>query len=935
MPGPQSHRELAERRVGATLRDKYRIERVLGVGGMATVYLGVHRNGHKVAVKILHPELSKSATQRERFIREGYVANSIEHPGAVRVLDDDVAEDGCPFLVIELLDGSTLEERRRRAAGKLELREVLAIGYSLCDALAAAHDKGVVHRDIKPENVFIRGDGSLKILDFGIAKVVSEEAALGGLAGTPAFMPPEQALGDIMGPIDARADLWAAGATMFTLLTGRFVHDASRTTEFLMSTVTKSAPPLLEIAPESPQIVANIIDTALAYDREDRFVDAREMRDAIGEAYQELFGEALGVTLPRGSAGVLHAAGPHSMHPPPGRSSMRPPVSPVSSRSGVPSGRNHQISIQTLTDVPPTIPGNSGDATIVDKHSPHEESPPSVSGSINTSGPESTIAPPTLSGAPPPRTNRPRAVFAMAAGMGMLVTMAVLFGIRAARQSQLSSSDLTTPQACLGSNCAKTGCNSNAECVAETGGKPAVCRKDTGVCIKLETDQCRVLADKSEVENDSTIWIGAMYPYGPKGSTYGKQSARAIELARKDFKEIGGIPAVSLGGKPRPLGVVLCDDSENPDPSAKHLVETVNVPVILGFARSKEVMDLANTYFLPKGVFALASNTANMLADIPHAPGEPRLVLRATISAGIVNPPKAALVETLVEPLLRARHVLRPNEAMRIAIIRSNNASGVSHADQLLSHLQQSGKIAAGNSEFVQQFVVPDELERNDKLDALFPLADSVAKFAPHVVLEAGTDQKPFLMIERRWLPKSKHRPVYVMMGALSDPSIEKMIQERPDAMRRLFSVNSTVPQALTKFIVHHNEIFTDEKLDAFNSNSAPYDAFYAAAYAIIALGDEPITGKALSRSIRRLVPPGESIDVGQAGMYRVVKLLRDGQNVDLNGSQTSLDFNPETGDATADFSVRCFDPVKKTVLESGLIFSAKSGKLEGTSRCQ
>lgn len=926
MPAPPSHRALAERRVGATLRDKYRIERVLGVGGMATVYLGVHRNGHKVAVKILHPELSQSASQRERFIREGYVANSIEHPGAVRVLDDDVAEDGCPFLVIELLDGSTLEERRRLAAGKLELQEVLAIGYALCDALAAAHDKGVIHRDIKPDNVFIRADGSLKILDFGIAKVISEEAALGGLAGTPAFMPPEQALGDIMGPVDARADLWAAGATMFTLLTGRFVHDASRTTEFLMSTVTKSAPPLLEVAPDLPQVVANIIDTALAYDRDERFVDAREMRDAIGDAYLELFGEALGVTLPRGSAWVLFAS-----RPPRGRSSMRPPGS---LRPGVPSVRNQQISIQTLTDVPATLPGQDVDRTIVDKHPPCEEAPPSISGSINTSGPESTIAPPTLSGAPPPRTNRPRTVFAMAAGMGMLLTMAVLFGVRAARQSRPTLADVTTPQACLGSNCAKSGCSSNAECVAETGGKPAVCRKDTGICIKLETNQCRVLADKNEVENDTTIWIGAMYPYGPKGSTYGKQSARAIELARKDFKEIGGIPAATPGGKPRPLGVVLCDDSENADPAAKHLVEAVNVPVILGFARSKEVMDLANAYFLPKGVFALASNTANMLADIPHAPGEPRLVLRATISAGMINPPKAALVDTMIEPLLRARRMLRPNESMRISIVRTNNASGVSHADQLLSQLQRNGKIVVENSEFVQQVVAPDELERNDKLEALFPLADAVAKFAPHVVIEAGLDPKPFLAIERRWPNKSKYRPIYVTTGALSDPTIELMMTERPDAMRRMFSVNSTVPAALTKFIVHHNEIFTDEKLDVFNSNSAPYDAFYAAAYAIIALGDEPITGKALARSIRRLVPPGESVDVGQAGMYRVVKLLRDGQNVDLNGSQTSLDFNPETGDPTGDFSVRCFDPVKKTVLESGLIFSAKSGKLEGTSRC-
>ncbi len=931
MPPPKSAREIAARRVGATLRDKYRIERVLGIGGMATVYLGVHRNGHKVAVKILHPELSKSASQRERFVREGYVANSIDHPGSVRVLDDDVAEDGCPFLVIELLDGQTLDERRRHGGGKLPVRDVLAIGHALCDALAAAHDMGVIHRDIKPENVFVCGDGTLKILDFGIAKVASEEAGLGGLAGTPAFMPPEQALGDIMGPIDARADLWAAGATMFTLLTGRFVHDASRTTEFLTSTATKSAPLLHDVAPDMPDAVAKVVDTALAYDRDDRFVDAREMRDEIAVAYREVVGETLAVTAPRGGAGVLSAA-PISIFPA-ARPSFRPP--PMSSRSGTASARNRQISIATLVDLPRTLPGRSDEPTLINDPSLREEGPPSISGSINTSGPESTIAPPTLSGAPPPRAVRSRAILALAAGLGMMLTLAVLFGVRAVRGPRTGLSDTTTPQSCEGKGCVKTGCTSSAECVAEHDGKPAVCRKDTGTCVNLETDLCRVLADKSEIENDTTIWVGAMYPYGPKGSTYGKQAARAVELARKDFKDMGGIPPLAVGGKPRPLGLILCDDSETPEPAARHLVDALNIPVIIGFARSKEVLDLANTFFLPKGVFALASNTASMLVDIHHAPGEPRLVLRATWSADMINHPRAALIGGMVEPMLQARGVLRTGEGMRVAIVRANNASGVSHADKMLSLLHWNGKSAAENGDLVRQFVVPDELERKDKPEALNVMADSVATFAPHVVIEAGADQSPFLAIERRWLPKTKFRTNYVTCGQLGDPDLEKLVSERPDAYRRLFSINSTIPQAMTKFIMHHNEIFTDEKIDPFNCSSAPYDAFYTAAYAIIALGDEPITGKALARSVRRLVPPGESIDVGPAGIYKAIKLLRDGKNVDLAGSQTSLDFDPETGDPTGDFTVRCIDPKLRTTVESGLVYRAKSGKFEGAMKCQ
>lgn len=928
---PSSTRELAERRVGATLRDKYRIERVLGVGGMATVYLGVHRNGHKVAVKILHPELSKSATQRERFIHEGYVANSIEHPGAVRVLDDDVAEDGCPFLVIELLDGENLEQRRRRGAGKLDVREVLAIGHALCDALAAAHDKGVIHRDIKPENVFIRGDGTLKILDFGIAKVASEETALGGLAGTPAFMPPEQALGDIIGPIDGRADLWAAGATMFTLLTGRFVHDASRTTEFLTSTVTKSAPPIREIAPDVPEVVASVIDTALAYDREDRFFDAREMRDAIGDAHLKLFGEQIGSAAHRGPTNVLSMA-PNSMTPPP--HSHR--SSGLSLHKMPHSSRHPQVAISMNGAVPPTLPGQGAETLAADDHHGRDDSPPSISGSINTSGPESTIAPPTLSGHPPPRPARSRAILAAAAGLGMLLSLGVLFGVRAVRGPRAGLSETTTPQACVGSSCAKPGCTTNAECTAESGGKAAVCRKSTGVCVQLETPQCKVVADKSDIDNDATIWIGAMYPYGPKGSPYGKQAAHAIELGQRDFRDLGGIPPVSIGGKPRPLGVILCDDSETAaiEPAAKHLVDNVGVPVVLGFAKSKEVLDLANGFFLPKSVFALASNTASMLADIPHAPNEPRLVLRATISADMINRPKAAVVEGLLEPMARARHVLRDGEPMRIAIIRVDNASGVSHADKLLSYLHWNGKSASEQGDLVRQFVVPDQYDRKNGLEALYEMADAVAQYAPHVVIEAASDQAPFVAIERRWPVRAKFRPSYVMAVQLGADNLESLIKERPDVMRRLFNVNGAIPPAMTKFMMHHNEIFTAEKVDSFSAVSAPYDAFYVAAYAIVALGDEPITGKALARSVHRLVPPGEPIDVGPAGIYKAVKLLRDGKNVDLGGSQTTLDFDPETGDPTADFAVRCVDPRKKAIIESGLVFSAKSGKLEGTLKC-
>ena len=903
--GSEAAKELAERRVGATLREKYRIERVLGVGGMATVYLGVHRNGHRVAVKILHPELAAIPGQRDRFVREGYVANSIEHPGAVRVIDDDVAEDGCPFLVMELLDGQTLDERRRRQGGKLLPRDVLAIGHALCDVLAAAHDKGVIHRDIKPENVFITSDGALKVLDFGIARIITDEG-IAGVAGTPAFMPPEQALGD-RGAVDARADLWAAGATMFTLLTGRLVHEASRTTQLLAFAATKSAPSLVDVAPELPPELAAIVDTALAYNRDDRFEDAREMRDAISTAYTVLFDEPLSVVAPRGPV--------HSIRP-----SLPSNSGPLSSPQGPPSQALSQRSkraeaqlIETLADEP--LPGEGS------------PKPPSLAPAAApiAGGPPSTAPPRNPHVLPHPR---PRSRV-LAAGIAGLSGVLVLFAIFVGRERRHNAATLDEAQAHAAPT-AVGSCKTNAECIAESGGKPAMCRKDRGQCVALESAECHVLADKGDVENDATFWIGAMYPQRDKG--YGQQAALSVELARRDFAGLtGGLPPLPPSTKPRPIGVVLCDDSEAPERSATHLVDQVGVPVILGFARSKEVLDLARSEFLPKGVLALASNTASMLADIATEKGEPRLVFRVTTSADMVHAPRAVLIERVLEPLIRKNPAaLRPDEPLRLAIVRADNASGMSHADRLLSALHFGTKNATSHGEAVRQFVMKDQLTKNDLPAELATMGESIAAFSPHVVIAMGVNGGIFLSIEQRWSNRALFRPFYMFEGTTNEEELALLVQKFPTTRTRALGVDMATSPTVAKFVVHFNETFP-EKIKPFEANAAPYDAFFVAAYAAIALGEERITGKSLARAIGRLLPPGDPIEVGPSGIYPAIKALRSGKNIDLVGAQTSLDFNPETGDPTVDMAVFRFDPKRKSTLEAGLVYRAKTGTLEGT----
>ena len=298
-------------RVGQTLHGKWTLEALIGVGGMAAVYAARHRNASRGAVKLLHPALAHDPRLCSRFLREGYVANTVDHPGVVRVLDDDTADDGTVFLVMELLQGETVDARARRMGGRLPAEDVLSIADQVLDVLAAAHAKGILHRDIKPENIFLTTDGRLKVLDFGIAKVrdatKSSATRTGTTMGTPAFMAPEQALGHTR-EVDTRTDLWAVGATMFTLLTGRFVHEGESGNEVLVRAATRRADATLAVAPQTPPAVAAVVDRALSFERESRFQEAASFQNSVRQTYHALFGRDAVLQAPRGAISELEEA---------------------------------------------------------------------------------------------------------------------------------------------------------------------------------------------------------------------------------------------------------------------------------------------------------------------------------------------------------------------------------------------------------------------------------------------------------------------------------------------------------------------------------------------------------------------------------------------------------------------------------------------------
>jgi serine/threonine-protein kinase len=292
----------ARTRVGATLRSKWHLDALLGVGGMAAVYAATHRNGRRAALKLLHPERALDREWRGRFLREGRVANAVGHEGAVKVLDDDVAEDGSVFQVLELLEGESLDRRCFRLGGRLSEKEVLWVADQLLDVLASAHARGIVHRDLKPDNLFLTRSGRLKVLDFGIARLrglttASTATHNGGTMGTPAFMAPEQARG-LWDEVDAQSDLFAVGATMFTLLSGGTVHDGRTYNEEILSAMTVPARPLASVVPGVEESIARVVDKALAYKKANRWPDAQRMQAAVRQAYRDCTGRSISMAPP-------------------------------------------------------------------------------------------------------------------------------------------------------------------------------------------------------------------------------------------------------------------------------------------------------------------------------------------------------------------------------------------------------------------------------------------------------------------------------------------------------------------------------------------------------------------------------------------------------------------------------------------------------------
>jgi serine/threonine-protein kinase len=274
---------------GKLLGARYRLLRKLGEGGMGEAWEAEHVVIRKrVVVKLLTKDIGPNSERGERLLREAQAAAHIHHPNIVDITDFGTTPEGQPFIVMELLDGRTLEEIGRRD-GALPWARVRPILGQLADALQTAHAKGVIHRDLKPENVFLIERGPerdfVKIIDFGIAKLthVAEAESFtrtGMVYGTPAYMSPEQGRGE---RIDARTDVYALGCIAYFMLTGQGAFQGGTVTEVLFKQLFEEAPPMRERAPHAivPAAVEAFVRKAMRKDRELRFQTMYEVRSVL------------------------------------------------------------------------------------------------------------------------------------------------------------------------------------------------------------------------------------------------------------------------------------------------------------------------------------------------------------------------------------------------------------------------------------------------------------------------------------------------------------------------------------------------------------------------------------------------------------------------------------------------------------------------------
>jgi branched-chain amino acid transport system substrate-binding protein len=470
-------------------------------------------------------------------------------------------------------------------------------------------------------------------------------------------------------------------------------------------------------------------------------------------------------------------------------------------------------------------------------------------------------------------------------------------------------------------------CTKRSECTKKLG-QPAVCH--AGKCAALASEDCEVKADPVALESEDTVWFGTMFP---RGDSDFDGELRAVDLARLDFVQMmsgyagrGGESAVP------PLALVSCDDHKDEERAARHLVEDVHVPAVIGFRSAAEVVKIGSRFLIPNDVVGIIPLSTSPLATaLPTRPNQPRLIWRTTYTSVEAAKVLGHLLSDVVEPQRRA--ALGRRRDSRVVYLRGKVLGGTTFDELLFMALRFNGKSALENGTSYRQIVVEDD--GSTVREDFAPVVRSIVEFSPDVIitmLSATATVAAFERIEAGW-PARTPRPHYMTPSPLPEADASR-VGRSPEAHARFLSITPVTSTSVNaRFVLHFNEGAPRTVTREMAPNS-DYDSFYLLAYAAYATKERPITGPALARSLGRLLPPGKAIDVGPAGIFDAYSLLRRGENIDLNGAFGSLDFDVTTGEVPFDYAIVCVSGEPPRSVESGLVFRSADAQFQGAMHC-
>jgi serine/threonine protein kinase len=867
--------------------ERYVIDALLGHGGMGEVYRAHDaRLQRSVALKILHVDPAGKGTGSSssskphtdgaaRMLREARAAAALDHPNVVAIYDVGQVDEpetlrGTTYLAMELIKGATL--RSYVGDARVTMKERVRWLSDVARALAAAHAAGLVHRDVKPENVMIRDDGRVKVLDFGIAKRAASDAVDATSSTEGYVVPTLTGQGVIVGtPLYMAPEQLRAEA-----LDGRCDQFAWGVVAYEVLT----GKPPWSVAGGSIALVSQILSAPPPPIAPEANVSpdlTRIVTRALAKDRAERF-ESMDAVL----------------------TALEGPVSPYADTSA--------FAPVSAASAPPG--SSTGPRIVVSR-------PPEVR------APEQKTQADAAFTRPKRRLARPIAVGAIVVAGA---TFAVGVGLRA-REKERAAQVAASAKAAI-----PAGCVSNRACVESHEGKPYLCRASDHACVAIDSQDCKAMYEPGDLVADDTVWLGALLPRkGPQASTFGAFNLEGVDFARKEIAQATSVlEGAGASQRVRAVALVECDDSEDAMRAARHLVDDVGSPAIIGFRSGQELIDVTEHLLVQRGVLAVASlSSSPLITRLPQPLKDPRLVWRTTFSYDAVAEATAHLVHDELEPRLsRARHT-------RVMLVHTDAVSSTSFADTFYRELVLNGKPALDSGRDYQEITTtartPEEIAR---------LAGEVLAADPNIVIPLLTpDTTPEFIDAVETRSVGANHPTYVIANGYT-AQVMHFVGSNAERRHRVFAVMSlsnSTPNA--RFVIRYNQGRSDPVSRVINPGSS-YDAFYLLAYGIFALdAADPPNGSSIARAFARLVPPGKPIEVGPTSVLEALGLLRSGQHIDLEGTQSGLDFDLSTGEAPADFALLCpgidaNGSASGDDIESGAVYLAKMRRSEGTMRC-